>query len=116
MLSRTFFPAILISFVFISNTAYSQAKQSKPEPKRDTSQVHSISIADLEMIDPENRLIPESKEDAQQWSFEGYVESPMSSTKVSQPSNGNSKITTHDLEMLESITPPKQQASDAPSR
>jgi hypothetical protein len=97
----------------MSTQAEAQATSTTAGHKSDTAHVEKISIADLEMIDPENRLIPESKEVVAS-EESAIVESPFSSAtqKTPQPQG---KITATDLEMLEQITPAAQ-ASEGRSR
>jgi hypothetical protein len=128
MTLRLSFLAILTAFILINSNACAQFRESKP--KIDTAHVHAISVADLEMIDPENRLIPESKENGTHKAITSYVESPLSSTHREKAELPEGKITSKDLEMLESMPAPKQaseqqapeqqaseqQASEVPSR
>lgn len=110
MKRRTTFFAI-IACCCLATTAQAQVKSRQPEQRKDTSTVQAISVADLEMIVPENRLKPETKLEEEPTT----VESPFSSTQPKRIAASTAKLTEKDLEMLESMTP-AEQASETPSR
>ena len=115
MTRLTSFLAIVTLCCFTSS-ADAQVRSSTAE-QLDTAQVEAISIADLEMIVPENRLIPETVTDrtGTEQTDSGYIESPFSSTHWQSAYQPDAMITSKDIEMLESVSP-TEQAEDAPSR
>jgi hypothetical protein len=94
-----------------ASTADAQVRSTTAEQK-DSAQVEAISIADLEMILPEKKLMPEVKKEVAET---GYVESPFSSPPQQRAAKPEAKLTAKDIEMLQNIRP-SQQATEEPSR
>ena len=102
----------VVTICCFTSSADAQVSMTDAEQSKDSIGVEAVSIADLEMIVPENRLMPESNPaDAQS----ELVESPFSSTHPQRVSHPEGKLTARDLEMLENITP-SEEAAEAPSR
>ena len=104
------FLAVITIYCFTSS-ANAQVRMTNDERSKDSIEVEAVSIADLEMIVPENRLKPEVKLEEEP----ATVESPFSSTQPKRIASTPATLTAKDLEMLESVTP-SEQASEGASR
>ena len=110
-MKRLMFFLAIVTICCFTSSADAQVRATDAQQSKDSIE-EAVSIADLEMIVPENRLKPEPQTDD---ASSELVESPYSATYPRDPAASEAAFTASDLEMLESMSP-TEQAEEAPSR